>query len=304
MTKKILGTHVKREWDDINFENLSPYNIKTLNDLNKISPYPDHMQYIKDLKSKTGYPTDQNIDWKLSIIHETERKNWQGDPWSYQINKYGFRDVWQTKAKRKNMGFFGCSMTFGEGVDTPNLWTTILAKKLKMNKFNFGMGGTSVSRIARTFVCVQQVLNLDYAVVLFPHSYRTEYAIKESRKAPTLHIANLVPNRADPQLIDMHKGIFSVMNDNIAGLEVLRAATMIHESAKAHGTKVIFSSWDHFTWTVLHQMNIPNLCEYVYKMQYQDHDYARDDGHPGPKANATWADTLYDWVQENSFIER
>ena len=51
MTKKILGTHVKREWDDINFENLSPYNIKTLNDLNKISPYPDHMQYIKDLKS-------------------------------------------------------------------------------------------------------------------------------------------------------------------------------------------------------------------------------------------------------------
>ena len=302
MTDKVIGKRLTRYWDDIDFKNLSPYNMNNLDDLNKISFFPNHMKYIKDMKEEAGYPRDQIMDWVTPTIHESEKQLWSSDPWSYRINRYGFRDVWKMKPGRKNIGFFGCSMTFGEGIETSKLWTTILAKRLKMNPFNFGIGGSGCARVARTFACVQQVLDLDYAVVLLPHPYRLEYAVKENRRNNTLINKNFLPGQEDPLFIDLHKAIYNIMNDNMAGLEVLRSAITITESAKAKGTKVVFASWDQFAWTVLDQANIPNLCTYLFKMLFKEkNDYARDGQHPGPIANEEWANTLYEWIKETKF---
>ena len=144
---------------------LSPYNVKSLAELVEFGNFAGPM--AADIKNRHGI-TQDSLNWKYTYIRKEEAPNFDKDPWQYTINQYGFRDVWRNKAKRPNIGFYGCSNTFGEGVESSKHWTTLLSKHYNMCKYNFGIGGASALRIARTFVATQQVLNLNYAVILLP----------------------------------------------------------------------------------------------------------------------------------------
>jgi|TARA_B110000967_G_scaffold200586_1_gene236615 hypothetical protein len=278
---------------------LSPYNIKSLSELVHFSvhvrPAPINIDQVN--------PPDETVPWQFPYLREEEEKNFDKDPWQYTINQYGFRDVWKNKAKRPNIAFYGCSNTFGEGVESSKHWTTLVANHFRFNKFNFGIGGASALRIARTFVATQQVLNLNYAVILLPGLYRIDYARILSKEVSAKNRQwesgniGMIPDFKPSHLTDakLWKSLYSTFDDNMFIMNLIYAVSMITESAKANNVKIVFSSWCTETLYTLDKINAPNVYPNI---GLKGIDVARDELHPGPESSKLFAEKLADWMTQ------
>ena len=275
---------------------LSPYNVKSLAELVEFGNFRG--DYGVDIKNKHGVPQD-SLNWKYTYIRNEEAPNFDKDPWQYTINQYGFRDVWRNKAKRPNIGFYGCSNTFGEGVESSKHWTTLLSKHYNMCKYNFGIGGASALRVARTFVATQQVLNLNYAVILLPSLHRVDYAeISENGATEMQMLPWKNPNFSKSQE-KKWTDIYATYDNSMFIMNLIYAVSMITESAKAHNVKIVFSSWCGETLYTLGKINAPNLYP---NLALKTRDHARDGEHPGPESSKLFAEELSYWMEQNQLL--
>ena len=275
---------------------LSPYNVKSLAELVEFGNFAGPM--AADIKNRHGI-TQDSLNWKYTYIRKEEAPNFDKDPWQYTINQYGFRDVWRNKAKRPNIGFYGCSNTFGEGVESSKHWTTILSKHYNMCKYNFGIGGASALRIARTFVATQQVLNLNYAVILLPALHRVDYAeISEDGATEMQMLPWKNPNFSKSQE-KKWTDIYATYDNSMFIMNLIYAVSMITESAKAHNVKIVFSSWCGETLYTLGKINAPNLYP---NLALKTRDHARDGEHPGPESSKLFAEKLSYWMEQNQLL--
>ena len=207
--------------------------------------------------------------------------------------------MWRNKAKRPNIGFYGCSNTFGEGVESSKHWTTLISKHYNMCKYNFGVGGASALRIARTFVATQQVLNLNYAVILLPALHRVDYAeISEDGATEMQMLPWKNPNFSKSQE-KKWTDIYATYDNSMFIMNLIYAVSMITESAKAHNVKIVFSSWCGETLYTLGKINAPNLYPDV---ALKTRDRARDGEHPGPESSKLFAEKLSYWMEQNQLL--
>jgi hypothetical protein len=275
---------------------LSPYNVKSLAELVEFGNFAGPM--AADIKNRHGI-TQDSLNWKYTYIRKEEAPNFDKDPWQYTINQYGFRDVWRNKAKRPNIGFYGCSNTFGEGVESSKHWTTLLSKHYNMCKYNFGIGGASALRVARTFVATQQVLNLNYAVILLPSLHRVDYAeISENGATEMQMLPWKNPNFSKSQE-KKWTDIYATYDNSMFIMNLIYAVSMITESAKAHNVKIVFSSWCGETLYTLGKINAPNLYP---NLALKTRDHARDGEHPGPESSKLFAEKLSYWMEQNQLL--
>jgi hypothetical protein len=275
---------------------LSPYNVKSLAELVEFGNFAGPM--AADIKNRHGI-TQDSLNWKYTYIRKEEAPNFDKDPWQYTINQYGFRDVWRNKAKRPNIGFYGCSNTFGEGVESSKHWTTLLSKHYNMCKYNFGIGGASALRIARTFVATQQVLNLNYAVILLPALHRVDYAeISENGATEMQMLPWKNPNFSKSQE-KKWTDIYATYDNSMFIMNLIYAVSMITESAKAHNVKIVFSSWCGETLYTLGKINAPNLYP---NLALKTRDHARDGEHPGLESSKLFAEKLSYWMEQNQLL--
>jgi len=285
---------------------LSPYNINTLEELTEYSSF--HKLLADNLKRKFNIPED-TLNWEYPYIRKEEEKNFNSDPWTYTINQYGFRDIWRQKAKRPNLGFYGCSYTYGEGVESKKHWTTLVSNRFKFNKFNFGIGGSSALRVARTFVATNRVLNLTHAIILLPSMNRVDYSfIYDKQNRNWTRSVGLLPainpeygtRHGEEGLLKKHKEIYTAFDDNLFIMNLIYAVSMITESARANNVKIVFATWCAETLYTLDKINAPNLYPNV---GLNLKDYARDGAHPGPITNQIFTDNITEWIsstQKNS----
>ena len=275
---------------------LSPYNVKSLAELVEFGNFAGPM--AADIKNRHGI-TQDSLNWKYTYIRKEEAPNFDKDPWQYTINQYGFRDVWRNKAKRPNIGFYGCSNTFGEGVESSKHWTTLISKHYNMCKYNFGIGGASALRVARTFVATQQVLNLNYAVILLPSLHRVDYAeISEDGATEMQMLPWKNPNFSKSQE-KKWTDIYATYDNSMFIMNLIYAVSMITESAKAHNVKIVFSSWCGETLYTLGKINAPNLYP---NLALKTRDHARDGEHPGPESSKLFAEKLSYWMEQNQLL--
>jgi hypothetical protein len=275
---------------------LSPYNVKSLAELVEFGNFAGPM--AADIKNRHGI-TQDSLNWKYTYIRKEEAPNFDKDPWQYTINQYGFRDVWRNKAKRPNIGFYGCSNTFGEGVESSKHWTTLISKHYNMCKYNFGIGGASALRVARTFVATQQVLNLNYAVILLPSLHRVDYAeISENGATEMQMLPWKNPNFSKSQE-KKWTDIYATYDNSMFIMNLIYAVSMITESAKAHNVKIVFSSWCGETLYTLGKINAPNLYP---NLALKTRDHARDGEHPGPESSKLFAEKLSYWMEQNQLL--
>tara|TARA_R110000851_G_scaffold267203_1_gene419654 strand:- start:5362 stop:6303 length:942 start_codon:yes stop_codon:yes gene_type:complete len=282
---------------------LSPYNINTLEELKNYGNFSKSQADY--LKRKFNIPED-TLNWTLPYIRKDEMKNFDSDPWMYTTNQYGFRDIWREKAKRPNLGFYGCSFTYGEGVESKKLWTTKVAEHYKFNNFNFGVGGASALKVARTFVATNRVLNLNHAIILLPSITRVDYSmIYDKQNSHMTRAAEFMPNlnpeygqrHGEEGLPKKHKEIYIAFDDNLFIMNLIYAVSMITECAKAHNVKIVFATWDAETLYTLDKINAPNLYPNIgCNMK----DYARDGAHPGPITNQNFANDIIQWLNADN----
>ena len=275
---------------------LSPYNVKSLAELVEFGNFAGPM--AADIKNRHGI-TQDSLNWKYTYIRNEEAPNFDKDPWQYTINQYGFRDVWRNKAKRPNIGFYGCSNTFGEGVESSKHWTTLISKHYNMCKYNFGIGGASALRVARTFVATQQVLNLNYAVILLPSLHRVDCAEIRENRATEMQILPWKNPQFTITQEKKWKDIYATYDNSMFIMNLIYAVSIITESAKANKVRIVFASWDPETLYTLGKINAPNLYpNHGLKTQ----DLARDGGHPGPESSKLFAEELSYWMEQNQLL--
>jgi len=101
----------------------------------------------------------------------------------YRINELGFRGEDVSEQSIRRLFVFGCSHTFGTGLNEKDIWCEHFrqsyASRLKVppsqvNLLNFGCGGASNAEIARTCLVQCASMRPDLAIVMFTDQSRLE----------------------------------------------------------------------------------------------------------------------------------
>jgi hypothetical protein len=111
-----------------------------------------------------------NLKTKRSQL---EKYNWIDQTFTYKFNSEGFRCD-EFEENQDCAVFFGCSFTMGIGLPIETVWTSLVAKKLKLKCYNLGIGGGSCDTAFRLGYHYIPKLKPKIAVLLSPSSDRFE----------------------------------------------------------------------------------------------------------------------------------
>jgi len=257
----------------------SKITLKTINNLNS------HVFHTAYAQNKIGQA------FEVRELAGTKEKFAKEYPWNYKINQYGFRgDDWDFK---KSPAFFGCSCTFGVGVETP-ISEIIQAKYGKGIVPNIGVPGGSAVNIIKTFVAFVKLHSVSHAFITLPSLGRFFYPKLGNNKwefmnlIPNFNSAPIVPEKVKTRVLQMW-----LDGSNIS--YTLDYIDWAEEVAKAHNVKLFWSSWDR-------DGTEPILCEVVKNNFFKWPDLinydARDGMHYGQKNHQQVADTCWDIINQ------
>ena len=80
---------------------------------------------------------------------EQNYNNWKYEQFTYKLNQYGFRI--ENMCSKVDIGAFGCSFTFGQGLPTNMLWHDLVGQIRNKSVHNFGICGASILTILDVF---------------------------------------------------------------------------------------------------------------------------------------------------------
>jgi len=265
------------------FVTTAPSRINNLDELFKLGMFPRERWNAHKVDSDHAI-----FPW----VGKNEDKIIKSGDWTYHVNKYNFRDPWNLASTKPKVGFFGCSFTFGEGIKSEETFVQLAAKECNLEPFNFGVGGSSVHRIARTFSAVTNLIDLEYAVFTLPHWHRQLYIDKDGKAI------NLIPGWPHED--------YEKLNEKLTDLDeeyyIVQAAsfvTWIYDVAKLRNIKLILSAWDH---------PLNNLCRAMYPSNSIlpfpniDDKKARDKLHPGPLSHKSHAQQIIRKINDNTWV--
>lgn len=266
------------------FSNLSSAGINTFKEL-EVFGNNEFRQH------KNKYKFDKGL-YTVPYINEAELayiKN--GEDWSYHVNEMYFRNEFDLSTNKVRAGFFGCSFTFGEGIDYKNTFVNLISQQFDFSPFNFGIGGSSIERVARTFSAAVKFIEFDIAIFTLP-SWERQFYTEESK------IINLIPGWP-------HKGfekICKLYTKHEDEYYITRAVTNINwimDIAKYKNIKIILTSWDHPTNELCKCMHLENTLDPFPNI---DNKCARDDMHPGIKSQTAHADQIIKAINDRAWF--
>jgi hypothetical protein len=118
-----------------------------LEELAKRSPCrassPLDMLYYSNLHNKAGLEMGFPGIGTFKFLNEAERfrSKKKYKEFNYVINEMGFRGDYPNPGKKNVMGFFGCSVTFGEGLPEEDNFPYQVSEYYKKDCLNLGMCG-------------------------------------------------------------------------------------------------------------------------------------------------------------------
>ena len=194
------------------------------------------------------------------------------NPWKYQINKYGYRGNNWTFNKDA-IAFFGCSMTFGIGVEKDI--ATVVQENIKTECYNIGQPGASAINILKTFSNFIQYCPVKTAIITLPTADRIHRPEFNNNFSSWSYI-NLLPNWISPDQKEIHHHAYSFFG----------ADTCL---AYLYDVEIIWSSWDYenlnFLRSIVHNQKIISVDNIGV-------DKGRDNLHPGPIFVKNWSDII------------
>lgn len=256
--------------------------IKSIDDISKLGLI-EHPWSIKD--NSRGYK-------HILTINEAEEKIVKPGDWEYLINRYNFREQWNFETTNPKIGFFGCSFTFGEGIEYQDTFVNIVSKELNLNPFNFGIGGSSIHRIAKTFTAVTKVIDLDYAVFTFPAHHRQLYINDEGK------LINLIPYWPHRSFKEISEKLTEIDEDFYI-LQATSYINWINDIAENKKVKIILSSW-HYPLNLICKDMYPELT--IDRFPFMDMNCARDKVHPGVLSHKAHAKQIIKAFYDRTWI--
>jgi hypothetical protein len=207
------------------------------------------------------------------------------DPWKYQINKYGYRgNNWSFN--KDAIAFFGCSVTFGIGVEKDI--ATVVQENIKTECYNIGQPGASAINILKTFNNFIQYFPVKTAIITLPTAdriHRPEFNDNFSSWTYT----NLIPNWINPNNKELHHHAYSFFSNDTCLAYLYDYIKMAELTAKILNVEIIWSSWNaetlDFLRSIVHNQKIIPVGNFSV-------DKGRDNLHPGPIFVKNWSDII------------
>lgn len=214
-----------------------------------------------------------------------EEPNAESDPWHYKINKFGYRgENWSFD--RQSIPFFGCSFTFGTGVEADIATAVSLATGKTCH--NLGQPGASAISILKTFVAFNKLHSTDVAIVTLPQLERVYYPTFLSNLNVWTY-SSLIPHWKSKENEKVHNHAYNFFKDSTSAAYLYDYIKMAELSAEVNNTTIIWSSWDKITEQFLREVTESKRIVQVGDARL---DLARDGLHPGPKFVDHWKSNI------------
>ena len=238
---------------------------------------------------------------KFEVIDLTPKTDLKLEDVNYYINEYGCRGDWDLSEKKDDeiiMGVFGCSFTFGEALDDSMIWPNLVKNHLikkNIRIINMGFPGASPYTCVRYFMYLTSVIEIDYAMFVFPTHFRAEYILFDEKNVSRYPlIANYTPQSSeDDTKIDIWRKYYDVIDENNMVHFLFYMITLIKERSENKGIKLFATSWDYETYkvikTILKESQTLTYFDFLENKTKPYRGLARDGRHPGPATHKRFA---------------
>jgi hypothetical protein len=260
---------------------------------------------IDDLKELSIVTTRQDlmitdrttVDW-FSPTEYKNRESWKYDHFKYDISALGFRgsDI----PAKVGIAAYGCSFTFGQGLNINDIWYNHIANHLQTTHYNFGQPAASIRSIANIFTTTVKHIDISKAIFLLPPYHRTLVAAR-SRYNDEVDLIPIIPtyisNLERNFNIDSEQ-IYKAITDEELLTQFKDYLNLIIFVGKLKNIKMHFSSWDENTYRFMQKMKLGDMLlpEWTSTQELQG-EYARDGTHPGPKHHVYWATQIIPYIK-------
>ena len=208
------------------------------------------------------------------------------DPWMYSVNKHGYRGR-NWSMNRNVVAFFGCSITFGIGVEQD--LASVVQKKINTECINMGQPGASALTVLKTLYTFLKYYPVDTAVITLPSLRRVYYPRYENYNNGRWNYQSLLPNWMNDNQKDIHETAFKFFNEDTCAAYLYDYIQMAKTVAAISNTRIIWSSWDRETLDFLKSIVDDQEPLPVGDLSV---DIARDNLHPGPKFVENWSNII------------
>lgn len=246
-------------------------------------------QFVHGVLEKTDHVGKPFEIKEFPFLREPEAKQ---NPWNYKINSHGYRGS-EWKFKKGFIPFFGCSYTFGIGVER-NI-TTLIEEQTGRKCINLGIPGGSIPFVLKSFHVFNTVQPSGCAMITLPSLDRIPNPTRNRQDNWEYH--NILPNMENTR--PLYEKVYKVLTSDYFVSSALDYIAWAKTTAKLTNTKLYWSSWDERTMTVIEScINKENIFYYNYGNNQVD--FGRDNGHWGPISTERWATNLVNFLKERN----
>jgi len=253
---------------------------------------------------KNSFVKYMSNDEKTSSLGAIESgwTNLELDDVRYYVNEYGARGDWSVKHQNDvvTIAFFGCSFTFGVGMDEDQIFQNLVGKNWvvpnkKIEIINLGFPGGSISKAVRLFNYLIEVKKVDIAIFTLPTHLRHEWVLRDEEN--NVKYANLIPNSKAHNMDDVWNLYYELMNDDNMLYQVTKDLMLIESYAKARDIKTYYSSWDNQTYNYTRKLinedaKMLPYFKFLENFGGKHLGHARDGRHPGPTSHMNYAEEI------------
>lgn len=274
------------------FEDLRLFSLYLLNkSTNTICESPKRFTYMSTHEEKQTEDAIKNNLTNIKI-----------DDVRYDTCELGYRISNPLEGIKNSIGVFGCSYTFGIGIPYDKTYTHLLQERLGVPVYNFGIPGSGIQKITKSFCSINGFYKLKTAIFVLPSLYRYEFLKEEG---DYFIQEDLIPNYPPYTLKKTYELLYSEFGDVTFFNEYIKHIHLIKLNAKIHGTKVYFTTWCGVTLDLLKKYNVdyfePAKIRFLESERSHSgekiNDFARDGMHPGLKSHELTCDELYNMIK-------
>lgn len=238
------------------------------------------LQYAIDNEYFDEYSNFGWIKYLSKEEAETSEKNNHED-FSYFINDMGFRGNYPSPDNKRLFAFFGCSITFGQGLPEDKIYANLVSRHYNKQYLNLGIPGSNIHRTALTFSAATKIWDIESAIINLPPFTRLHYADKTNH----LHSILLSHKSGQTEIESVRDTVLSNFSDQFLLSYSIDAIQWIIDIAKSKNIKLILASWDY------DNVQLVNAAFDTQILKFNITDKARD-GHPGEKSHMNFSEDV------------
>ena len=253
---------------------------------------------------KEDYVSQSGVHFRCQIPCEIDHPfYWSNVP---------FHNISNTDCKKDNEAFgaFGCSFTYGHGLQENETWPHLLSNKFNKKFLNFGTPGIGIDGIFYNIKASIKDYTFKKIIILLPHFNRRLATLKHKDiwfRWPTLtnsptSWSKLLPAPTHENL-QIKNEMFKIKGENNVkkifsdtnSIYSKKVLNRMMQFCKQHFNKIYLSTWSEEVYQYILELYPENVLP-MYKMS-QKYPLVRDN-HPGLEHNRQFVESIVQYIND------